>query len=323
MRIYTDRFHVGAGTTVGPLTVFPVWGEKVSSLRHAVSSDARMRVTELDTPTVGRLNVANTANHVLLVPEGTILDGGHQTRVVVRDQLIVPGTNRDIEVRCVEQGRWGGNGEHEVDGRAPISVVAALRGITANGAASADQGEVWRRVSKLEEKFGRRETNSLLDVMAEHNLNTKPERVERGRRVNGDRRPSRITPQLVAELRRIAANQLPGQSGVLVGLGGVPLALDLYGHYSSLGEQIQAVLSAMLIDSTDLEWRPTPGQIARDFAEEIMYTPVDITRQGSISRQYSGAGEHVNIRAITAHRADTTALHLGVINHRHQVALAA
>lgn len=321
MRTYTDRFHIGAGSTVGPLTVFPVWSESAPVPGFDGPRQGNIEVKELDEPTVSKLHVANPGRSALLIPEGTILDGGRQTRVVVQDTLVRAGSNRSIDVRCVEQGRWGGGNDHAVDGRAPVSVVSALRGIGLSQNEAASQDAVWQRVHRLEEHFGTRETNSLLDLMQDQGLNERPERRIVGQQSREGTNRRRVTSHLLSEVRRIAARALPGQAGVLVGMGGEPIALELHGNPDVFSRQIQAVLSAVLLDANTVEWRPTHGQKARDFAEEIMYTPVDVFRASPTSQSFQGVGENADIRSLASSRSAAT-LHMSVINRQHQVALA-
>ena len=92
MRVLTDRFHIGQGTQIGPITAFPVWTEAKLSISYDTTPVATLQVSELDSPTIENLNIASTHPLPVLLPEGTVLDGGMQTRVLSRDVLIP--TNR-------------------------------------------------------------------------------------------------------------------------------------------------------------------------------------------------------------------------------------
>jgi hypothetical protein len=322
MRTYLDRFHVGSGTTVGPLTVFPLWSEAKPVSNYTTPRASNLRVTELAEPQITQLTVTNGSSRGLLIPEGTILDGGFQTRVVERDIFVAPGASRAADVRCVEQGRWHGNLDHAVDGRAPISVIAALRGI---GDQHPDmQHRVWSRVSKIQDKLGHSATSNLLDVMADQGLNEREERkADSERRLRREAHQSQqIAPHIIAELERVASVALPGQAGVLVGVGGRPIALELHGNHMVLSRQIQQMLKAILLDASTIEWRPTRSQLARDFAEEILYTPIEVHRAGPFTQAFKARGESADIRATASARRGAT-LHAAIINHRHEVALAA
>ena len=81
MRVLTDRFHIGQGTQIGPITAFPVWTEAKLSISYDTTPVATLQVSELDSPTIENLNIASTHPLPVLLPEGTVLDGGMQTRV--------------------------------------------------------------------------------------------------------------------------------------------------------------------------------------------------------------------------------------------------
>ena len=188
MRVLTDRFHVGQGTQIGPITAFPVWTEAKLSINYDTTPVATLQVSELESPTIENLNIASTHPFTVLLPEGTVLDGGMQTRVLSRD-VLVP-TNRSIEVStlCVESGRWSGGKRHEVDGRAPLSVISALRGLRQDSrGVRRNQSElrqqvVWDSVARYEQSYGRRATSSLNKVMKDEDVldrNSEQEQINR------------------------------------------------------------------------------------------------------------------------------------------------
>ena len=57
-------------------------------------------------------SIRSLGRKAILLLEGTILVGGWQQRVLVHDVLVGPETTLDLEVRCVEQGRWSGTSDH-------------------------------------------------------------------------------------------------------------------------------------------------------------------------------------------------------------------
>ena len=52
MRVLTDRFHVGQGTQIGPITAFPVWTEAQLSISYDTTPVATLQGSELDSPTI-------------------------------------------------------------------------------------------------------------------------------------------------------------------------------------------------------------------------------------------------------------------------------
>ena len=317
MRTYADRFHVGDGTTIGPLTIFPIWSESQQSVDFQIPAESNMAVKEVETPTVETLKVSNTSNQGLLIPEGTILDGGMQTRVATRDIFVPRGVSRRLDVRCVERGRWNGETEHAVDGRAPISVVAALRGIGV--LAGESQENVWNRVSRLERHYGSRSTNSLLDIMADEGVNTRAQRERRDRGTH----EKRIDPRVIFEISQFSKKALPGQQGVMVGVAGHPVVLEIHGSPEAFAAQYASILNAITLDANTVEFAPTSGRNARAFAEEILYTPLSVTRMSGNSQSFQGVGSLSDIRSIASVIGGAVPFHTAVINRKHELALAA
>lgn len=92
---------------------------------------------------VNRLRVHNKSDRPLLLIGGELLLGGKQDRIVVHDVVIPPGKTEDVDVDCVEHGRWEGKSEH-FDYSDTI-VPSKVREQAAYG----DQGKVWDNVSEL------------------------------------------------------------------------------------------------------------------------------------------------------------------------------
>ena len=316
MTTYVHPFHIGRGTTIGPLTIFPIWSEVQQQMPFQMPAETNLAVLEEKRPTVQSLRVENTSSQGLLIPEGTILDGGMQTRVAIRDIFVGRGESVNLDVRCVERGRWNGDREHAVDGRAPISVVAALRGIGLHNYAS--QEDVWNRVSRLENHYGSRSTNSLLDIMTDEGVNTRRTRERRDTR--NHRRL--IDPSIVSEITEFSRKPLPGQQGVMIGVAGHPVVLEIMGNPEAFANQYESILNAITLDASTLEYKPTSGRRARAFAAEILSTPIEVTDESSNSLSFAGASQLTDIRSIASIDGGAVPFHTAVINRKHELALA-
>lgn len=250
-----QQLHVGAGTTLGPLSIFPVWTAGAGELGISTGAHADVAVTELaGGPQVARLTVTNNGTRPALLLEGELLEGGQQHRTCARDVLLGPGETRDIDTYCVEAGRWEGGSSHRRQARrAPLNVRSELATSSADPRGADRQGRIWNRVSRFDAARGRSVTSSLLEHM------------------------DRFTAQ-PRDKNRFDACDAPapieGQRGVVIGLGTQPLLLEVFGthtlfrrHYRQLVES--ALLDLELLPPHVMVSGPMAGQRARDFAAAV------------------------------------------------------
>ena len=218
------ELHVGSPVVRGGLTVFPVFSGE-ARIAGGYEIGVGLEVAERSgTPVVGEVVVTNPGHRPALLAEGQLLEGGLQHRVVTRAAMIAPRSSQVVEVRCVEEGRWAGDGALRQGDRAPVSVRAAK-----------DQREVWRRVSR----YGGSATRSLLETSAVR-------RAEAARLVEG------IRPA-------------PFQSGVLIGVGGHPVWLEVYDVPGILAFVWDRLLGGLALDAVGAAPIETPGRRARRF----------------------------------------------------------
>jgi hypothetical protein len=187
----TVKFRELLGTlTIGPpghhhnLTFFPLlWPEThepfYTLLSTAIEAGEAVVEEVSDAGSVPNLAVTNKAKRPLLIPEGEILIGAKQNRVINITVLVAAGVKFVLPVSCVEQGRWRYQSRHfESKFCAPPSLrnkklKAVHRHRAESGVAASDQGEVWDEVRKcLDDVKARSETASLTDgfVAAEETL---------------------------------------------------------------------------------------------------------------------------------------------------------
>jgi hypothetical protein len=250
------QLHIGAGSRLGPLSIFPVWTSGSGSLGISTGTHADVAVTELASgPQVARLTVTNNGPHPALLLEGELLEGGQQHRTCARDVVLGSGETRDIDTFCVEAGRWeAGETSHRRQARrAPLNVWSELANGPDGQRGGNRQGRIWERVSRFDAARGASVTNSLLDHM---------DLFKEGRKVR-NRFDAADAPAA-----------LEGQRGVVIGLGQQPLLLEVFGtntlfrrHYRQLIDS--ALLDLELLSPQALASGPMPGQRARDFAAHV------------------------------------------------------
>ncbi|NBU30145.1 MAG: hypothetical protein EBS41_01325 [Actinobacteria bacterium] len=331
--------HVGTGLQFGPLTVFPVWTDAPIARGFSTARRRNIQVSELDPPTVPRLIVSHELDTDVLLLEGTMLVGGWQTRVAACDVVIPRGERVVVDVRCVEAGRWQGGRGHGVDGMAPMSVKVALRGGQSR-MRHADQSEVWQKVSRLERFYGTKSTNSLHELMNDSITRSEYKRADGamptaqqmhlqeeslpdapGNDIRG------VDEQVLADLRAYARSPLPGQRGIIIGIGGVPVCLELYGSATACRAELLPTLTAALLDAGSAEKvGVTRGQAARDFAKQCallsdkaMWDVADLLEGASETTR--DGDDDIDLRGLR--RSDTkTLLHFSALNMKHELALA-
>lgn len=312
----TPTLHVGAPTEAGPLSAFPVWTDAPMprrALHTRLPEGAQVTEAGVGGPQVERLVVHNPTTTPFLLPVGTVFDGGLQHRVLVNGALVGGRMDLDLDVRCVEHGRWSGAEQHRVHHRrAPLAVRGALRGVggprvrpggARDGLAAsddlADQGDVWRRVRRYEAATGPSTSQSLVEM------------TDRLHSAEGGNVGS-----LVGDVR-----PLPGQRGVIIGIAGHPVLAEVFDHPATLARQWDAIVLGVLADALLAPDRPTPAHRARTFARRLSGRRLDPWLDGPDAGTYAAADNLALVEALVT-RADRT-VHLSALNIRHQLVAAA
>ena len=160
----------------GGLTVFPLLTNNGQDrgyvmLQEALHSGTAV-VEEISAGgSVPELMLTNKGDLPILVPEGEILTGAKQNRVVNLTVIVAARSAFTIPVSCVERGRWasvsaGMKASHYAPPRMRANTNASVReSRTRSGAAQSDQGQVWDNVgSYLRSAKVESRTESLVDA---------------------------------------------------------------------------------------------------------------------------------------------------------------
>src|SRR3954453_14534673 len=209
--IQIPTLHVGQGTHLGAVTVFPVWTDGGELRGLDTGTAAQVEVAEREgAPVVGELVLTNRGSGPALLLGGELLEGGWQHRALNHDVVLLPGQKMVASVSCVEQGRWhGGAGQIRRARRASVMVRSA-QAMPSDGHR---QQQVWERVARYDAAYGASATASYVDHL--------------------DRRgalaaTSVADPDARLARRLLGVRALAGQRGVLIGLGGQPAFLELF-----------------------------------------------------------------------------------------------
>ncbi|HJZ87275.1 MAG TPA: DUF6569 family protein [Polyangia bacterium] len=131
------------------LSVFPVVQAKatVDTSQYLTLADGlkqkKVKVTEAKQGAqVNRVTVANQSDRPLILLGGEVILGGQQDRVIGKDTIVAPHQEANLEVFCVEHGRW--TGRRDFDGVGGL----AENKIRVRAKYRSDQGQVWDEVAK-------------------------------------------------------------------------------------------------------------------------------------------------------------------------------
>jgi hypothetical protein len=298
--------HVGHGTHLGGLSVFPVWTDARTVAGLDTGRTARVRVEEREgSPVVGELVLTNQGAKPALLVAGELFEGGWQHRALNNDILLVAGQQLVASVSCVEHGRWHGATAQVRRSRRASMMIRSAQTIADEGER---QGQVWERASRYDTAFGASATSSYVDHL---NRRAAPEIGD-----DGQVRGSAQQAEIAAAIKGIRA--LLGQRGVLIGLGGQPAFVELFASTSGLRRHLPGLLEAASIDAALLPAEPTPGRRARRFAGHLTNVPMgdQIGADAGSGHALASRSPYHEIRGLGW---DDHLLHATVFNRRHHL----
>src|SRR5665647_3192713 len=298
--------HVGHGTHVGGLSIFPIWTDAPTVSGLDTGTSAHVQVDEREgSPVVGELVLKNQGAKPALLVAGELFEGGWQHRALNNDILLVGGQQLVASVSCVEAGRWHGSTAQVRRSRRASMMVRSAQTI-----AQADerQGQVWERVSRYDAAFGASATASYVDHL---NRQADPEISD-----YGQAQISAQQAELAAGIKKI--RPLLGQRGVLIGLGGQPAFVELFASTSGLRRHLPGLLEAAAIDAALLPAEPTPGRRARRFVGPLAGAPLghELGADAGSGHALGSRSQHHEIRGLSW---DDQLLHATVFNRRHHL----
>jgi hypothetical protein len=300
--------HVGQGTHLGGLSVFPVWTDAPVVSGLDTGRAARVQVAEREgSPVVGELVLKNDGAKPALLVAGELFEGGWQHRALNHDILLMAGQQLVASVSCVESGRWHGASVQVRRSRRASMMVRSAQTI-----ADSDerQGQVWERVSRYNNAFGASPTASYVDHL---NRRAAPSEGSDGQ---AQAPQEAKMAELAAGIKNIRA--LPGQRGVLIGLGGQPAFVELFASPTGLRRHLPGLLEAAAIDAALLPAEATPGRRARRFVGSLGGAPLgdQLGADAGAGHVLASRSPHHEIRGLGW---DDEVLHATVFNRRHHL----
>jgi hypothetical protein len=305
-RVMTDfgkiipKLEVGSGRRFGNLDWFPVWIDSPVKLRRYITrANANViRVNEFPDANVGALQITNDSRHDMLLLAGTLIEAGWQHRALTRSILVKAQSRTELPVVCVEAGRWGGAQAQRLGQRlAPARVKTAMRGLRRNGVdavqSNVDQQRVWDEVHGYSNRHGvALNTGSYVELR---------DRIEPAWNLSQDE----IQPVF-------------GQRGVIIAIGGQPVALELFDHPKTLQERMDEIVRSYLPDAMNQPYVETPSRRARRFAAAVNAAGIE---SREVDGRYRNAPHQVVASELIINEG--ALLHLSTLNAKHELVLAA
>lgn len=303
-----NTLHVGRGTSHSAMTIFPLWGTTTGYRRYTMNG-AGLDVSEVDDgPDVGTLMVGNVGDRPALVLPGQLFEGGWQHRMASHGVMVGVHQRIPVEVTCVEQGRWGGTASQHSRGRRATPYIrdSVRRGGNV-------QTEVWNRVAVHTQDVGVPSPHNQLSQSDLHWVRHSPPQgnptaslVHRLDQASSDRSWSRV-------------RALPGQIGVLVGIGGQPYLAEVFDSPLRLRQQLPGLLETMALDARGAPPMVTPSRRARRFIDRVEDVDLADTAGAGIGELRHGLTPYVHVAALSWQGKD---VHATLTNVRHPMLAA-
>lgn len=181
----SGHYQVLAPISHGNLTIFPVVSSTTHDTHEFLTLDEGLRNGEIevtehggvrpmvrrhniypprgDGAQVNKLYLINNSKRPLLLLAGEIVTGGKQDRIVGKDRIVPADTEADLDVFCVEPGRWTGT-TAQFGGYSMQMVAPSIRN---QAMANKDQNGVWDEVRKSNSANSRALSRSASPAAAE------------------------------------------------------------------------------------------------------------------------------------------------------------
>lgn len=246
---------LGEPQVAGPLAVYPVFGPTRPRLAYrtfaqAVELGALARERERGAA-VRALVVENPTELPLLVYEGEEVLGAQQNRTFAASALVAAGDTLELDVTCVEQGRWDSRRHRERMRPSPQAADPSLRRlarVSANAIGSADQAQVWSAVAcRMVEHDVASQSAAMSDVF-DHR--------------RGD----------LDSLGR-GIRHLEGQVGAVAAVAGRPVVLDLVSRAEAFACLLPRLAQGYALDALNSPESEPDGEAAEAFLRDALRAP--------------------------------------------------
>lgn len=103
------RLEPGTPVILGNMLLVPVLGDDVEMKVITLDEGKDKGVTITDTGEISRAIIENPTDELVFVMDGEELLGAMQDRIAVYSEVIPNRSSQELEVVCIEKGRWEGD----------------------------------------------------------------------------------------------------------------------------------------------------------------------------------------------------------------------
>jgi len=214
--------------------------QKLKTLAEGMKTPG-FRITELKQfgrtreHSVNALTVQNKSQDTIFLMSGDVVTGGNQDRVIAQDQIVMPGTVKNIEVFCVEKGRWHYDDPTATENEKKIFAFKGYYNVASPQVRSAvqrtgNQQEVWNAVAKVT-SANSAESGTHTYAALETANEAKAKRDAYLRYFDGK------------------ISNLPNMVGMVVVCGDRVLGMDVFGHPDLFRRQYDALLHGYVAEA--------------------------------------------------------------------------
>jgi hypothetical protein len=156
-----ENLTMGDQNTFQNLQLYPIRANKAfeeqhrdvghyTTLQNGLKGN-KVKVTESSqSGSVNKLFIENVSPDTIMILAGEVVQGGKQDRVISNDFILYPGSGKkDLDVFCVESGRWVQNGSGS-DFKSYYSISS--KEVRKAAAVDKNQGKVWEKVAETNNK---------------------------------------------------------------------------------------------------------------------------------------------------------------------------
>ena len=190
---------------------------------------------------ISKVKLKNDSDQFIFLPQGEMITGAKQDRVIIISTIVVPNTTEILNVSCVEQGRWEFESQ---EFKASDYSHPKLRKTISKGSEDIQQ-DVWNEVNACLTDFdGESESSSLPKGMKTVNL------------------------QIKGKEKKI---KLPKTTcGIIVLSGEELLGMDMFGSAETFSLYRSKLLQSYMIEGLKQKGEKSEKEYAEGFLKEIV-----------------------------------------------------